>query len=78
MILNPKFDQNDQMHVEMMVLAKECLKSYPKRPTKKEIRAATETERISMLANIYARQKENRQKTEAEQARRKMDVEKLM
>ena len=66
------------MHVEMMVLAKECLKSYPKRHTDKEIRAATESERISMLANIYARQKENRQKSEADQAKKKMDVEKLM
>jgi len=67
------------MHVEMMTLARECLKSYPKKPSKREIRSANEKERISMLAAIFAKHKEAKKKEEEMKVmKKKMDVEKLM
>ena len=66
------------MHVEMMILARECIKSYPKKPSEKEIRSANEKERIVLLAEIYARHKEARRLVNEEKAKKKMDVENLM
>ena len=62
-----------------MELARECIKSYPKRPSEKDIRMATEKERISKLAQIYAKQKkEEKEKKERVKAQQAMVVEKLL
>ena len=60
----------------MMLLAKECLKSYPKRPSDREIRNANEKERIAILADIYARYKEAIKAGQEWHAKKNMDIEK--
>ena len=58
-----------------MTLARECIKSYPKKPSEKEIRFATEKERITMLADIFARHKEVIRKDREAVNRKQMDIE---